>query len=218
MKKLEFFVYVIESPNDFDLLNNRTEGNLIKNAVSLDEIPCVVRTATSKETFSWALSDGLIEAIKDLPRRLPILHISAHGNEEGLGLTNGEIVTWNELKDRLIVLNEYFQNELILCMSSCKGLSACRMAMRIEDDQYPFLGMIGNDESPTWSETAIGFATFYHHLRRGSNINNALNAMKVASGNNRFRVITSDQARKAYLDGINEINLLKLAEELKERE
>ena len=50
---------------------------------------------------------------------LPALHISAHGSENGIQLTSGEVVDWVELRDLVMPINKLFNGNLLLCISSC---------------------------------------------------------------------------------------------------
>ena len=103
---------------------------------------------------------GLQEEMKARPTLLPIIHISAHGGLDGLELSSKESISWNELRDLLLPINEALSGGLLLCMSSCEGFAACKMAMN-ETRNQPFLGVIGNYGKPTWSDTAIAYASFY---------------------------------------------------------
>src|SRR5258705_8448442 len=85
--KYIFFVYVVESPSAPDIYHGRSEGGLVVNALGLDAIPCVSRTAINREAFVAALRIGLTEAMKEFPGRYPILHLSAHGSNEGIQLS-----------------------------------------------------------------------------------------------------------------------------------
>ena len=78
-QKFEFFVYIVESPSAPDLYHGRSEGGLVAKTISLDRIPCVVRTAINREAFGAALIIGFPEVMKRYPGRCPILHLSAHG-------------------------------------------------------------------------------------------------------------------------------------------
>lgn len=83
-KRLKFFVYVIESPSPVDLYHRRSEGEIIKQAASLNQIPCMVKTSINSEAFEAALKIGLKEAMEAYPGLIPMLHISAHGYQEGI--------------------------------------------------------------------------------------------------------------------------------------
>lgn len=196
---LKFFVYIVESPSADELYGNVSEGNIIAQVAALNDIPSETKTVISKKIFERAICLDLKRAIESYPDHKPILHISAHGSEHGLQLSNEDLLTCNDLKEWLIPINKIFDGNLILCMSSCKGMAACRMAMRIDNNKYPFYGMIGHNGTPTWSDTAIAYATFYHHISKGEKIGQVVKAMRKASGDNEFYTITAQQAKNLFV-------------------
>ncbi len=92
-QRIKFFVFVIESPSAVDLYHRRSEGNIIQQAVNLNQIPCSVVTAINFESFEASLKVGLAEAMRAFPNLIPMIHISAHGYHEGIQLSSGEIIT-----------------------------------------------------------------------------------------------------------------------------
>ena len=60
-ERVKFFVFVVESPSPVDLYNRWSEGEIIRQAVNLNQIPCIVRTAVNLEAFEASLKIGLIE-------------------------------------------------------------------------------------------------------------------------------------------------------------
>jgi hypothetical protein len=77
------------------------------------------------------------------------------------------------------------------------------MAMEEEGD-LPFFAVIGHKGKPTWSDTAVGYAAFYHLISKGCYVVDAVEAMREASGENGFKTITAKEARKAFIDAIKE--------------
>jgi len=214
--KNTFLVYVVESPSAPDVYHRRSEGNVIANTLELQGIPCVVRTAVTKEAFQAALYLGLSEELQKHQNLIPILHISAHGNKEGIQLSNTEVISWSELRTLLHPINTVLQNCLVLCMSCCHGYFGSQMAMFLEDPNPPFLVLIGNNGKPTWAETAIAYGTFYHLLTKGSKISEALDAMCIASGNNEFLMTTGQDARIGYTEYIEKLNPERISAQLQE--
>lgn len=214
--RLKFFVYVIESPSAPDLYHKRSEGEMIEKALSLHAIPCVTRLAISKEAFEAAIKIGLPEEMKNFSGLTPVLHISAHGEQNGLQLSNTEEIAWTDLRNLLLPINKALNGALLLCMSSCKGFSACRMAMNTNDTEHPFFAVIGNTKEPTWSDTAIAYSSFYHLIAKGEYIVHAVEAMRKASGNDNFTDITAIEAQKAYIDVINKENAQEAQIELQQ--
>lgn len=202
--QFKFFVYIVESPSAPDLYHSRSEGARLAETLKLDHITCITRTAINKEAFLAALYVGLPEAMKECEGLHPILHLSLHGSAKGVQLSSGDVIDWNELRELLVPINRSLAEDLILCMSACEGYNACRMAMRDGDEPHPYLVMVGNHGSPTWSDTAVAYLTFYHLLAKGHTINEAVDAMGVSSGDLRWIVETAEEAKQGFLNFLNE--------------
>jgi hypothetical protein len=172
----------------------------VAQALGLDAIPCIARTAINQEAFVAALRIGLPEAMKEFPDRYPILHLSAHGGGEGIQLSNGDVFRWDALRQLLIPINQSLKGALLLCMSACEGYSACRMAMEQGDTPHPYLAMVGNYGKPTWSDTAVSYLAFYHLLAKGRTILEAIDAMKSASGDPKWVGETADEIKRSYIE------------------
>jgi hypothetical protein len=200
-------VYIIESPSAVDIYHGRSEGALLRQAVGLDRIPCVVRTAISAEAFIAALRLGLPEAMKQNPERVPILHVSAHGSQEGIQLSNGEVIRWDQLRHLLMPLNKGLSGYLLLCMSACEGYSACRMAMQTENNEHPYFGIVANSGKPTWSDTAVAYATFYHLMAKGVPIPQVVEAMRLATADALWGADTAETIQRAFADAVAQLYL-----------
>ncbi len=194
-----FHVYIVESPSDPDLYLKRFEGEALQKTLELSGISSSHKLVVSRNALEAALGVGLVEHFKT-SQVSPLIHISAHGFNGGIQLTNGDIVTWDNLRNFLIPVNKVLNGGLLLSMSTCNGSSGCIMAMK--DENFPFFGVIGNQQKPTWSETNIAFATFYHLFSKGYEILDAVRAMNVASGNNYFTFIQSQTVRQLYVEEI----------------
>ncbi|OGC47110.1 MAG: hypothetical protein A3A94_03645 [Candidatus Portnoybacteria bacterium RIFCSPLOWO2_01_FULL_43_11] len=142
---------------------------------------------------------------------VPILHISSHGSEDGLGLTNGELMTWDWMKKELAKINSSLGDSLILCMSSCNGFTACSMFMedygKLFISQPPYFALIGSIEKPTWDQTIIGYLTFYHHISKELIPNKAVEAMRVASRHKEFHQTTGKMIKEMVIKVQRALNL-----------
>jgi hypothetical protein len=203
--QIPFFVYIIESPSAKDFLDNRGEGVILQSALSLAGVSSQLTMAVNTECFREALADRFRSVIQQkfnsLNPQLPVLHLSTHGGTTGLQCTDGSMMTWDELANLLRPLNQLLGGCLVVCISSCESFNACRMAMKLEN--LPFLFMVGNSGAPLWSDTAIGFATFYHHWAKGKPFGEALNAMKIASGDQNFVCVSASTAQQAFVEQLN---------------
>lgn len=196
-----FFVYIVESPSAPDLYHGRSEGALVANALRLDGIPCITRTAINPEAFLAALRIGLPEAMKQFPGRYPILHLSAHGATPGIQLSSGDVIKWADLRALLVPINESLGGALLLCMSACEGYSASQMAMQPQDNvKHPYFAMIGNYRQPTWSDTAVSYLAFYHLLAKGRTIPEGVLAMNAASGLDSWTAEAAEETRRNYIE------------------
>ena len=216
-KRLNFFVYVVESPSPVDLYHHRSEGDMLRQAINLNQIKCTLRLAVNLEAFSAAINIGLTEAMEANPNKIPILHISAHGFSEGIQLSSGEVILWGQLREFLIPVNQALSGSLIVCMSTCEGYSGSQMAMNSESNDHPFWAIIGNGDKPTWPETAVAFATFYHLIANGHFILGAVEAMRIASGNDSFFVTTAEESKQGYIEYIKNINTTEVIESLEQK-
>lgn len=215
--RFKFFVYIIESPSDVDLYLQRTEGNVLQQAVRLNLIQCEHRLAINSRSFRAALQVGLTEAMGLFAGAIPILHISAHGFSEGIQLSSGEVLNWAQLRELLLPINKALNGSLIVCMSTCEGYSGARMAMVANSDENPFLALVGNGSKPTWPETAVAFSTFYHLIANGYYVSDAVDAMRTASGNNKFYVTTAEESKQGYLDFIKTLDAAEVKDDLEQK-
>lgn len=213
-QRLKFFVYIIESPSPVDLYHRRGEGVMLRQAINLNQIACTLRLAVNLEAFTAAIRIGLPEAMEAFPKMVPILHISAHGFSDGIQLSSGENILWYQLRELLLPVNQALSGGLIVCMSTCEGFSGSRMAMVPESKDHPFWAIIGNCAKPTWPETAVAFATLYHLIANGRVITGAVEAMRIASGNSTFFVITAEESKRRYIEHIKHINTAGVIEDL----
>jgi hypothetical protein len=223
-KRLNFFVYIIESPSSEDVYNDISEGRRIKELLELQNIPVVLRTVVDYKMYTRAILPDILQAMSMSPfkDKLTILHISAHGNDMGIRLTDNRDIRWDELRSILVLINKIMKNRLFLCMSCCKGYSAIQMSMKPDSLDHPCFAFITHTGSPTWSESAIGFASLYHNISKGYTVLEAVTRMNAASGmeekNNesKFISVTSEEIRKGYIEYLYELNASEIREGIRE--
>jgi len=166
-------IYIIESPAPEDLFDGRNEGEALYKALKLAECKTNYWLATDYEMLRKALeliASGFGTDHSPGEMKSLYLHISAHGNEKGLGFTNGSFISWKELSSLLKSLSENIGFELadvnlpisrvVLCLSSCFGLSAGEM---YEGSSVSCVqAIVGPNEAVTWPDALTAFTTFYH--------------------------------------------------------
>jgi hypothetical protein len=178
------FVHIIESPDPDDLLDGRMEGRVLGEALTLADIPHSYTLAANIGAFRRALSDRLVTAWTKhaVP---PIIHLSMHGNADGIQLLSGEFVTWNDLRRELMPLFRAMPNALLVCMSSCFGIAGCRTAMNLDNEPH-FWALVGHPGTVAWADSAVAYVTFYHLFFKGTDVATCVEAMKTASGDAGF--------------------------------
>lgn len=197
---LQAFVHIVESPSATDLLSDQVEGRALCGALQLARIPHVYNLASNRETFRAALSERLVHALSTpaLQGLRPILHLSMHGNDSGVGLTSGEFISWDDLHSDLAPLLNAMNGGLLICMSSCFGLSGCRMAMNTTTDQS-FWALVGNSHSVDWSDAAVGYITFYHQFFKSTHLDQCVRIMGEAAGDRNFLHLPGQALKQSWI-------------------
>lgn len=193
-------VCIIESPSPDDRLLNRREALAISEALRLANIRNKVFDVSGEASFTESLKEirdycairhsVLVqgERTKYVVPRL-FLHISCHGNEQGIGFTDGHFCDWFDLGKRLLSLAKDIGlydsavspcANLLLCMSSCRGLHA--KAMASSPQECPFMCLIGCKENVQWTDAVTAFNTFYHQaITKERTIPNIIQSINDAS-------------------------------------
>ena len=169
---------------------------MLSEALKVAGIPHWYCLATDKSMLLEALGNHLIAAWTT-HQRLPILHLSMHGTNDGVALTSGEFLSWHELREHLLPLLRKMQGGLLICMSSCFGSAGCRMAM-YTDGEPPFWALVGNNASATWADAAVAYVSFYHLLFKDFPVPICVESMKAASGDHQFNCWFGNETQKDW--------------------
>jgi hypothetical protein len=119
---------------------------------------------------------------------IPYFHFSAHGNESGLGLTNGEFVSWADLRELLVNFAEatgYMSEKGValftVTLSACKGANARKMLSM--PAPQPCFAVVGPTHDVSWTDSLTAFITFFHQMiDKDKNAHEAVLAMNQAAG------------------------------------
>jgi len=181
-----FKVYIVESPSPANIQQKQIEGPLLGQALHLAGVSYRLHRAKTIAGLKRILKSSIPEDLRKHHEdgHFVIIHISCHGDVHGIELTDGSSLNWDELYPWLADINYETKGSLVLCMSSCHGAFSSLAAM--ENVELPFRAVVGSDFEPTWSETAVGFACFYHLLQRGKTLPEAVAIMKDASDHENF--------------------------------
>ena len=195
-KTSQVYIHIIESPSAGDLLNGRTEGRTLGSFLELAGIGCTYCLATDLATFQESLSARIVDGLRR-HAKLPMLHVSSHGDKNGIALTNGHFVAWRDLSGMLRPINAALSNNLILCLSTCYGLRGSSMAID-PDLPLPMHALIACGKEVPWHTAALGFLTFYYQLLvLERDVNEAVSAMCAATANADFRAVRGEELQAA---------------------
>lgn len=169
-------IFILESPNPLDMLQDTAEGPGLKELCRLIGHKSEVFPLLSKSDLEKViLFISSIEEKSNDKRNKPspdiCLHISAHGNEDGLQI-GGDDVKWSDLLESIQpILKKSFDysGKRILVLSAClaekQGLTKyfnkiLKTDVKLFPPHYIFTTV---GEIP-WANAAVGWAIFYHLL------------------------------------------------------
>lgn len=93
---------------------------------------------------------------------LPLLHLEAHGNDDGLELANGDFVLFAQLYEHLQPINVATQLNMFVSVAACEGVSFGKML--IPTERAPFLNLLGPRDKMYPDQLYQAFHAFYHTL------------------------------------------------------
>lgn len=114
------FVYVIESPTPFDLLNGQTAAQLLCEELEVAGIGHGYHVAADKEMLEIVLRLRIATECKR--RAIPAtLVLSIYAESRGLRLTSGELVLWDELQGMLLAVRYAQPIGALVCFVHGRG-------------------------------------------------------------------------------------------------
>ena len=138
----------------------------------------------------------VVQAIEEslLEGDILTLQIETHGCDEGLGLSNGEILKWKDFYDIIRPLNIKTGHLLFVVMAMCKSI-AMISAIDLEK-RAPYRAFICTTRVVTSDEINRGFLAFYEKYFNLLNISQALTALqnevKDDNGYSPFQVLSAE--------------------------
>jgi molybdopterin/thiamine biosynthesis adenylyltransferase len=160
-------MYIIESPSSQNFVDNIKEGDLLSRILDLAGIPNKLFTVIDQESFGKVI-DLIISDYKQKREQrignLPWIHISCHGNEQSIILSNDDRIDYKDLLELLRPIGEEFRDidtvtPLHITMSSCYGIFASNGD---DTETSPFSFMIGPIKEIRWTDSLLAYAVFYN--------------------------------------------------------
>lgn len=194
-------IYIIESQSPQDILDKRMEGIALSNSLNLAGVKNDYYQIVNFQTFERCLSLICKDILENKNNKLiaPYIHISAHGDKNGIYLTNNDFLSWEYLSQKTNEINNIIgrverHNISIInyCFSTCEGYYAYKMQDYFEDNLYT--ATIGPIEKVDWSDSLIAYITFYHQVfYKAKKAIHAIEIMNNAAGlNDIFKVSTGN--------------------------
>ncbi len=166
-------------------------------------VEAILHRISSRKSFLDRLRR--IEEDYRLTRRVPLLQIETHGDDEGIGLSDAEGLTWPELMKALTPLNEATGVRLPVFLASCHGMWGIRMAQAM--DRSPFFALLGPKRDVEPGQVVRGMRAFYRKVLVDQNGLRAMDAMNnvVNPDEEMFRIYNCEQLFRDvwewYLEG-----------------
>jgi hypothetical protein len=142
---------------------------------------------SNKKEFLNVLREIIEIAKKE--NKFYFLHFEAHGNNEGIGMKNGELITWSELLPLLQELNIFYKNNLTVHLAVCEGNSLLRAINPFE--RSPFAFILGSFDKIYNYDILKAFEVFYSNFFNDFNIINAFEKMREVSEKSDFSIISA---------------------------
>lgn len=200
------FVYLVDSPSNQDLYSGYSIGMALRDALNSINIPCIYRLATNSEMFNFSMNQGLSEAINQFQTQpnvhsYPFIHFCSHGNPDGIALTNADFINWQQLRQSLMNHNIVKGYNPYICMASCNGFDATKMVNAFDS---VFNLLIGNTGVVLKSDLTVGYLSFYNHFfYKQATFDQAVQAMRVASGDHNFFYTIGEDVKNQILAQVN---------------
>lgn len=167
-------IFHIESPGPLDALDGRAEAPTLCSIMPLMGHKIHSQTIHSREDFTKVCR--LLGTIINYPDRasesLLVLHISAHGDCDGTGISLGaDDVSWQELTKLLqpfIQVRPSYKGKHIVVLSACNAhkqtmTKAMKPKAGAKDKFVPPKYVFGT-EDVYWDDAAVAWTLFYHFL------------------------------------------------------
>lgn len=150
------FFYVIESPADKDLFDGTGQSLVMGEICHILRWPCVSRIVTSKPMLKKAFKEIRTDS------EVVMIHMAAHGNAEGIGLTDGEFIRWDEL----VEIGHKAFLEKIVVISACESDGSNGLCEAMRKAGTPAFFVTGTQRLISHEEALTTWPLFYSTFRR----------------------------------------------------
>jgi len=168
-------------------LANFIDAELAKS--SYQKMKCsFVDVGSKKQLISWMQT--LPQAFRD-SQIVPYLHLEIHGCEDGLELTNGDLVLWEELTPLLREINRTIENNLFLSLATCFGAFLFKAVDLL--DRIPFFGFVGPVHEIFLREVRSDWVAYFQALLENGSFTKAIIALNETNKRIPYAFLTSEE-------------------------
>lgn len=142
---------------------------------------------SNKEEVLSSIEQATIFAKKN--NIIPVLHIEAHGNQDGLGCQNDngniEFLSWDELTEPLQELNLATRCNLVIVVAACIGFAGIQALVR--GPRAPAIALVGPDAEIKVGHLFEGTKEFYRRwMDKDPNLTDIVNSASRETGSVAF--------------------------------
>lgn len=134
----------------------------------------------------------------------PYLHFEVHGSPSGLVTSGSDLVTWNDLYQYFVTINEILQNQLFVSFATCYGAYIFQVIDPLE--RSPLFAFIGPPKVAYVTDLEADFFEYFDVLLDTHDFNRAIDALNQGSSEVNKYVFNSSESIFDEVVG----NLLKL--------
>lgn len=189
-------ILIIESRSDLDIYEERNEGSTLKQILELQGVYAKNFEVVNRSMFAKALKIAQREHIK-------YVHISAHGTDKGIILTDEGFITWKDFDQ---IAWPILRGKCI-CFSNCSVGSG---VSELFDLHKSFCNaIVAPTRDITWSEGLVAYSAFYHRAQLSEKSSyQDVRVMNHIIGASSFRLIQSPYVSSTYtIDGLRKLSI-----------
>jgi hypothetical protein len=162
-------LHVIDAIDEASLKKWGPEAEALQTALKDTSLKIVPHRADGVPTLIEAINDVRTHRASYIDPRhaVPYIHISCHGNKNGLVIGESEQMSWRALSEALLPLLETTDYHLALSLSSCWGYRGGELAYVMSEDyrkRRPYYSLVGPTKKERIPELLATFAEFYRQL------------------------------------------------------
>lgn len=146
-------VMFAESLNPDDFYKGRTDANASHGVLGVQESDSCYRIVLTKKMLKHAVKEAA-------RKQLTVLHISAHGDRNGIQLSDGMDVDWPELAK---MLAPFASLRTTVVISACDG-GHVRFTKALEKNDVRFGCVFGPLGEPGFVESCLAWSVLYFDL------------------------------------------------------